>query len=170
LRLAHGGKAWCDPHFPPDEELSMPAQSTARARWTGALLTGTGTTTTDSPALQETPLTWKARIGEEAGTTPEELMASAHAACFSMALSGALAKSGHEPDHLDTTATYTFGPVATGGFAIQHVAIVVEGVVPGIDEAEFVELAEGTQHGCPVSKALHPDLPVSLDAKLLQHA
>jgi osmotically inducible protein OsmC len=148
----------------------MPAQSTARAHWTGALLTGNGTVTTDSPALDATPMTWRARIGEEAGTTPEELMASAHAACFSMAFSGALAKAGHEPDHLDATATYTFGPQAGGGFAIQGVALSVEGVVPGIDEAEFLELAEGAKVGCPVSKALSSDLPVTLDAKLLQPA
>lgn len=148
----------------------MPAQSTARAHWNGALLTGDGTVTTDSPALDATPMTWRARIGEEAGTTPEELMASAHAACYTMAFSGALAKAGHEPDHLDARATYTFGPVSTGGFAIQGVALTVEGVVPGIDEDVFRELAEGAKVGCPVSNALSSDLPVTLEAKLLQTA
>lgn len=109
------------------------AQSTARAHWTGALLTGSGTVSTDSPALDGTPLTWKVRIGEAAGTTPEELLAAGHAGCFSMALSGALAKAGHEPEQLDTSATFEFGPVE-GGFAIRGVRLTVEGVVPGIDE------------------------------------
>ncbi len=145
------------------------AQSTARALWNGALLTGSGTVSTDSPALDGTTLTWKARVGEEAGTTPEELLAAAHAGCFSMALSGALAKAGHEPEHLETTATFEFGPVE-GGFAIRGVRLTVEGVVPGIDEAAFVEFADGAKVGCPVSKALHPDLQVTLEAKLLQHA
>lgn len=145
------------------------AQSTARAHWTGALLTGSGTVSTDSPALDGTPLTWKVRIGEAAGTTPEELLAAGHAGCFSMALSGALAKAGHEPEQLDTSATFEFGPVE-GGFAIRGVRLTVEGVVPGIDEATFLELAEGAKVGCPVSKALHPDLEVTLDARLVQHA
>jgi osmotically inducible protein OsmC len=148
----------------------MPQKSTSRARWTGALLTGSGTVTSDSPALDAVPLTWRARIGEDAGTTPEELLAAAHAGCFAMAFSGALAKAGHEPDHLDTSATFTFGPVDGGGFAIQGVQLTVEGVVPGIEEAEFLELAEGAKTGCPVSSALSPDLPVTLEAKLLQHA
>lgn len=147
----------------------MPAQSTARAHWTGALLTGNGTVTTTSAALSETSLTWRARIGEVAGTTPEELLAAAHAGCYCMALSGALAKAGHEPDHLDTSATVTFGPVE-GGFAVQGVNLTVEAVVPGIEEAEFLELAEGAKQGCPVSKALNDALPVTLDAKLLQTA
>lgn len=148
----------------------MPAQSTARARWNGALLAGSGTVTTDSPALEATPLTWKARVGDQAGSTPEELMAAAHAACYSMALSGALAKAGHEPDHLDTSATYAFGPVDGGGFAIQGVKLAVEGVVPGIDEAAFLDAAASAKAGCPVSKALSSDLPVTLEAKLLQTA
>lgn len=145
------------------------AQSTARARWTGALLTGSGSVSTESPALDGTPVTWKARVGEEPGTTPEELLAAGHAACFSMALSGALAKAGHDAEQLDTSATLEFGPVE-GGFAIRGVRLTVEGIVPGIDEAAFLEFAEGAKVGCPVSKALHPDLEVTLDAKLLQHA
>lgn len=147
----------------------MSAQSTARAHWSGALLTGNGTVSTTSPALDGTPLTWRARIGEGAGTTPEELLAAAHAGCYCMALSGALSKAGHEPDHLDASATFSFGPVE-GGFAIQGVNLVVEGVVPGIDEAEFLELADGAKRGCPVSKALNDVLPVTLEAKLLQTA
>ncbi len=148
----------------------MPAKSTATAHWSGALLTGNGTVSTESPALDATSLAWRARIGEEAGTTPEELLAAAHSSCFSMAFAGALAKAGHEPDHLDTSTTYTFGPLKEGGFAIHGVVITVEGVVPGIDQAEFLEIAEGAKVGCPVSKALHPDLPVTLEAHLLQPA
>jgi osmotically inducible protein OsmC len=147
----------------------MPASSTARAHWEGALLTGSGTVSTASPALDAAPMTWKARIGEHAGTTPEELLAAAHASCFCMAFSGALAKAGHEPSQLDAEATFTFGPVE-GGFAIQGVTLRVEGIVPGIEESEYLELAEGAKTGCPVSKALSDSLPVTLEAKLLQHA
>lgn len=147
----------------------MAATSTARARWNGGLAEGTGTVTTDSPALDATELTWKARVGEQAGTTPEELLAAAHAGCYSMALSGALGTSGHVPDHLDVTATFSFGP-ADGGFAISGVRLAVEAVVPGIDEPAFRELAEGAKVGCPVSKALAGNVDIELDARLLQHA
>lgn len=148
----------------------MPAQSTGRAHWNGALLTGNGTVATSSSALAGTPVTWRARIGEEAGTTPEELLATAHAACYSMAFAGALASAGHEPDHLDSSATYTFGPLSEGGFAIQGVTITVDAVVPGIEQPAFLELAEGAKFGCPVSKALSNDLPITLEARLLTHA
>lgn len=145
----------------------MPARSTARAEWIGALLTGNGTVTTGSSALADTPITWRARIGETAGTTPEELLASAHASCYSMAFAGSLANAGHEPEQLDAHATYEFGPLGEGGFAIQAVTLTVRGVVPGIDEAEFLELADGAKAGCPVSKALSQDLSITLDAQLL---
>lgn len=147
----------------------MTASSTAHARWNGALTTGTGTVSTDSPALDATPLTWKARIGEEAGTTPEELLAAAHAACYSMAFSNELTSAGHQPEHLNVDATFTFGPIE-GGVAIHGITLTVEGVVPGIDEATFLTIADGAKVGCPVSKAFAGNLPITLDARLLQHA
>ncbi|MCW2928213.1 MAG: osmC [Thermoleophilia bacterium] len=145
----------------------MTARSTARARWNGALADGQGTVTTDSPALDGASITWKARTGGEAGTTPEELLAAGHAACFSMALTGALAKADHAPEQLDVTATYTFGP-SDDGFAISSIELAVEATVPGIEEDAFLEFADGAKVGCPVSKAL--SVPISLDARLLQTA
>ena len=147
----------------------MSAHSTAHATWTGDLADGSGTVSTDSPALADAALTWKSRIGETPGTTPEELLAAGHAGCFSMALSGALAKDGHAPEQLDVTATFSFGP-DDSGFAIHGIELTVSGVVPGIDEARFLELAEGAKTGCPVSKAFAGNLPITLDATLVQHA
>lgn len=145
------------------------AKSTAHAHWTGSTIEGSGTVTTDSPALDKAPLAWKARVGDEAGTTPEELLASGHAGCYAMAFSFALTNAGHEPTSLDVDATYEFGPVE-GGFAIKGVALTVSGDVPGIDEAKFNELAEGAKTGCPVSAAIAGNVPITLDAKLAQHA
>jgi osmotically inducible protein OsmC len=145
------------------------ATSTARAHWEGSLLEGEGTATTSSPALQGVEMTWKARTGGQPGTTPEELLAAAHATCFSMAFAGALAKAGHEPTSLDVDASVTFGPV-DDGFAVKGIQLEVEGAVPGIDEATFVELANGAKEGCPISRALSDSLAVELEARLLQTA
>lgn len=145
------------------------ATSTAHARWQGSLAEGSGTVSTDSPALDGVQMTWKARTGGEAGTTPEELMAAAHSACFSMALSGGLAGAGHAPERLDVDATFTFGPVE-GGYAIQGVKLTCEAVVPGMDEATFMEHAETAKAGCPVSQALKNNVPIELEARLLQPA
>lgn len=145
------------------------ARSSARTHWEGSLLEGGGSTTTDSPALDNTRVTWKARTGGSPGTTPEELLGAAHATCFSMALAGALAKAGHDPDHLDVAAHVSFGP-GGDGYEVKGIELTVEGVVPGIDEATFREFAEGAKTGCPISKALDANLAVQLDARLLQPA
>ena len=145
------------------------AKSTAHAHWNGSTIEGSGTVTTDSPALDKTPLTWKARTGEEAGTTPEELLASGHAGCYAMAFSFALSNEGHAPTSLDVDATYEFGPIE-GGFAIKGVTLAVAGDVPGIDETTFMNLAEGAKDGCPVSAAIKGNVAIKLDAKLVQHA
>lgn len=147
----------------------MPATSTAHARWTGGLADGSGTVSTDSPALDAASLTWQSRVGEQPGTTPEELIAAAHAGCYSMALSGALAKAGHAPEQLEVDATASFGP-ADGGHAIQGIRLEVRATVPGIDQAAFDEHAAAARSGCPVSKALAGNVPIELDARLLQHA
>ena len=147
----------------------MPQHSTATAHWNRNLLEGEGTVSTTSPAIDSAPLAWKARIGEQAGTTPEELLAAGHAGCYAMALSGALSKDGHEPTSLDVEATYSFGP-SDGGFAISGVELTVNGDVPGVDEAAFVEAAEGAKTGCPVSKAIAGNVPITLTAKLTTNA
>lgn len=144
----------------------MSAKSTAHARWSGGLVDGRGTVTTDSPALDSADVTWRARIGDEAGTTPEELLASAHAACFAMALSGALAKSGTAPEQLQVDATCTFGAEGDG-FAVQGVRLRLEATVPGMDEATLREHAEGAKAGCPISAALAGNVPIELEVAVL---
>jgi osmotically inducible protein OsmC len=117
----------------------------------------------DSGSFGPLDVTWASRTEEHGGrTSPEELIAAAHASCFSMALSGALAKAGSPPDRLETSATVTFVP----GTGITKSALRVRGTVPGMDEAAFVEAAEGAKVGCPVSKALAALPEITLDAAL----
>jgi lipoyl-dependent peroxiredoxin len=109
------------------------------------------------------PVTWKDRAEDPRGnTSPEELLAAAHAACFSMALSGALARAGHEPVALSTTATVTFVP----GTGITKSVLDVQGTVPGMDEPEFRQAAEGAKENCPVSQALKGNVELALTARL----
>jgi osmotically inducible protein OsmC len=116
-----------------------------------------------SGALKELAVTWSSRAEEPGGkTSPEELIAAAHATCFSMALSNGLAKGGHAPEQLDTSATVTFQP----GEGITKIALTVEGNVPGMDEQEFRQAAEQAKENCPVSKALAGVPEITLDARL----
>ena len=130
-------------------------QSRATARWEGDLMSGKGTTSTASGTLRDAGLTWKARTeGAASATTPEELLAAAHASCFSMALSHALAQGGHPPTRLETSCTVEFGPKKGGGFEDRSSALEVKGWVPGIDPTAFTQAAEAAKNGCPVSGAL----------------
>lgn len=141
---------------------------TAEAVWSGALRDGKGALTTQSGALKDLPYTFKARFEDESGksgTNPEELIAAAHAGCFTMQLSHFLAEAGHPAAKLSTTAEVTIGPVATGGQAISKSALVLRGKVPGMSEGQFQELANKAKAGCPVSKALGA-IEITLDAKL----
>jgi osmotically inducible protein OsmC len=124
---------------------------------------GSGTITrTGSGALPELPVTWSSRADSPDGrTSPEELIAAAHAACFAMALSHALAEAGNPPERLETSATVTFVP----GTGITKSALTVTGRVPGIDENAFREAAEGAKDGCPVSGALKGNVELSVDAQ-----
>jgi lipoyl-dependent peroxiredoxin len=116
-----------------------------------------------SGAFGPLDVTWASRTEESGGrTSPEELIAAAHASCFSMALSGALARAGTPPERLEVSATVTFVP----GTGITKSALTVRGSVPGMDEAAFVEAAEGAKVGCPVSKALAGGPEITLDASL----
>jgi lipoyl-dependent peroxiredoxin len=143
----------------------MATERRAEVVWEGSLMEGSGTVTkTGSGALPELPVTWAARTESPDGkTSPEELIAAAHASCFSMALSGALAKAGNPPERLETSATVTFVP----GTGITKSALTVSGRVPGIDEPAFREAAEGAKDGCPVSNALKGNVELSIDAKLI---
>ncbi len=142
-------------------------QSRATALWEGDLMSGKGRTSAASGTFRDAGLSWKARTESGAGpstTTPEELLAAAHASCFSMALSHALAQGGHLATRLETSCTVEFGPKKGGGFEVRSSALEVRGTVPGIDEAAFRKAAEGAKDGCPVSAALK--IPMSVKATL----
>jgi osmotically inducible protein OsmC len=142
----------------------MATDRRAEVIWQGSLIDGSGTiTSTTSGAIGEQAVSWAARSEEPGGkTSPEELIAAAHAACFSMALSHGLAQAGNAPEELRTSATVTFQP----GEGITRIALTVEGQVPGLDAAAFKEAAEGAKANCPVSKALSGVPEITLDAQL----
>ena len=136
----------------------------ASARWTGDLRSGNGTIRLGSGAF-EGPYTFKTRFEEAPGTNPEELLGASHAACFTMALSAALAKAGHVPKSVDTNAAVQLEKVGEG-FGITRIDLVTRGVVPGVSEAEFLRMAEDTKVNCIVSKALAA-VPMTLVATLV---
>src|SRR5947209_14680096 len=129
----------------------MAVESSASAVWNGDLMGGGGRVSPASGAFAEVPLTWDARANSrERGSSPEELIAAAHAGCFAMALANGLAKAGHAPRELRTTARVTF----QAGEGITGIALTVSGDVPGLEEGAFREQAENAKQNCPVSKAL----------------
>jgi len=139
----------------------------ASAIWRGDLKSGKGEVTATSAVFQSTPYTFATRFENAPGTNPEELIAAAHAACYSMAFSNALASKGHVPESIETTATLTLA-LGEGGPKISKVRLETRGKVPGIDNAKFLEIAREAKDGCPVSKLLKPGLEtIELDAKLL---
>ncbi|HET8895111.1 MAG TPA: OsmC family peroxiredoxin [Gaiellaceae bacterium] len=143
----------------------MATERRAQVTWKGSLLEGRGTIgATTSGAFSDLGVTWKARSEDDHGglTSPEELIAAAHAACFSMALSSVLAKQDHPADELNTSAVVTFQP----GEGIVKIALAVEGKVPGMDEDAFRAAAKAAKENCPVSKALAGVPEITLDARL----
>ena len=134
--------------------------------WEGDLKSGKGTTSFDSSgAVEPLTVTFPARAEQPDGkTSPEELIAAAHASCFNMALSSALSKGGNNPEQLETSATVTFS--TDGGPHIANVALTVRGRVPQISEEDFKSAAAAAKDGCPVSKALAGSVPITLDAAL----
>jgi osmotically inducible protein OsmC len=142
----------------------MATDRRAEVRWQGSLMEGSGTiVSTTSGVIGEQPVSWASRAEDgPQQTSPEELIAAAHAACFSMALSSGLAKAGNPPDELRTSATVTFQP----GEGITKIALTVDGSVPGIDEAQFQDAANTAKENCPVSKALAAVPEITLDATL----
>ena len=141
----------------------MPAR-TANARWEGGLKDGKGNMRLGGGAF-EGQYSFSSRFEEGTGTNPEELIAAAHAGCFSMALSAGLGKSGFTPTRIHTTAQVHLEKVGEG-FKITKIQLTCEAVVPGIDNAKFREVAADTKKGCPVSQALSA-VPMELDAKLV---
>jgi osmotically inducible protein OsmC len=140
------------------------AKRTAAVTWKGGLYEGRGTIdSSGSGALAELPITWAARAESSDGkTSPEELIAAAHASCFAMALSLLLAEGGTPPEELDVQATVTFVP----GTGITNSELEVSGRIPGLSEEAFLAKAEQAKTNCPVSQALK-GLEITLSAKLL---
>jgi osmotically inducible protein OsmC len=135
----------------------------ASAIWHGDLKAGKGTISTQSSTLHETQYSFKSRFEEGVGTNPEELVAAAHAGCFTMSLANELAKVGHIATSVDTTATVTLEILADGP-SITKIHLTNKSVVPGIDKAKFDEIAAGAKANCPISKLVKA--PITLDATL----
>ncbi|HXY85078.1 MAG TPA: OsmC family protein [Gaiellaceae bacterium] len=143
----------------------MATDRRAEVTWRGDLMSGNGTIDrVSSGVFGGLTVSWPARAEEPDGSTsPEELIAAAHATCFSMALSHGLAQDGHVPEQLRTSATVTFQP----GEGITRIALAVEGKVPGLDDDGFAHAADQAKANCPVSKALAGVPEISLDARLV---
>jgi lipoyl-dependent peroxiredoxin len=142
------------------------AKREASARWDGSLTDGNGTMRLGTGAF-EGPYSFQSRFEEGDGTNPEELIAAAHAGCFSMALSGELGRAGHEAGSVETDATVHIEKVE-GGFGITRIELSTRARVPGISNDEFQETAEAAKQGCPVSKALASVNSIELDAQLVE--
>ncbi len=143
------------------------AERRARTIWEGDLASGSGTVEFGSGAIEPQQVSWSARAEESDGkTSPEELIAAAHATCLSMALAHELAQAGAPATRLETEAVCTFEQVE-GGFGITSMRLSVRGEVAGLDEAAFREAAEQAKEGCPVSKALSGNVEITLAAALV---
>lgn len=142
------------------------AERRAEVTWTGTLREGNGTLSAGSGALNNMPVTWASRTEQPGGkTSPEELIASAHAACYAMAFSNTLAQAGKPPEQLDVTAVCSLDRTDTG-LKISTMTLEVRGKVPGITADQFSELAQKAELGCPVSNALRNNVQISVNAQL----
>jgi lipoyl-dependent peroxiredoxin len=137
---------------------------TASAVWKGGLKEGSGALSTQSGVFKDQPYSFQTRFGDARGTNPEELIAAAHAGCFSMALSLFLSNADLTPERIETAAKLTL-EAQGGGFSITAVHLDVTAKVPGADNAKFQEAARGAKENCPVSKVLNAK--ITMDAKLL---
>jgi osmotically inducible protein OsmC len=135
----------------------------ASAEWNGGLKDGKGTISTDSSVLKDTQYSFSTRFEDGIGTNPEELIAAAHAGCFSMALSGQLGNAGMTAESINTTASVTLDKVE-GGFAITTVHLEVKAKIPGADKDAFMTAANNAKAGCPISKVLNAE--ITMDAQL----
>jgi lipoyl-dependent peroxiredoxin len=145
----------------------MAAIRTAHVTWNGSLIDGRGTIdAVTSGALVGLPVTWASRTESADGrTSPEELVAAAHASCYAMAFSAGLGRNGTPPTTLKVTATVTFDKLEAG-WKVASSALTVRGIVPGLDTETFVRLAEVAKDGCPISGALKGNVALSVDAAL----
>ena len=145
----------------------MAATRTADVTWKGSLADGEGSIDhVTSGSFARLPVTWASRTEAPDGrTSPEELVASAHASCYAMAFSGSLGRNGTPPASLEVTATVTFDKVESG-WKVGAAALTVRGNVPGLDGATFAQLAEAARDGCPISQALKGNVALSVEATL----
>lgn len=138
----------------------------ATARWQGDLMAGKGVMSTPQSGLfADQNYSFKTRFGDEKGTNPEELLAAAHAGCFSMALSAVLNKAGFTAERIDTRAEAMMEPGMDPGPTVTGVHLIVTAIVPGISEVKFAEIANAAKAGCVISRALA--VPVTMDATLV---
>jgi osmotically inducible protein OsmC len=144
----------------------MPTR-TARTAWNGTLETGSGQVELSSSKVGTYEVSFPKRAAEDAGgtTSPEELIAAAHSACYAMSLSALIGQAGGTPDSLEVTAAVTLGPDPAGGFRLTGITLTVVGEVTGLDEAGFLQAAKEAKAGCPVSKAL-TGVDITLEASL----
>ncbi|MBE3557880.1 MAG: OsmC family peroxiredoxin [Ktedonobacteraceae bacterium] len=144
----------------------MKAERRAEVTWNGDLAHGNGRVKVGSGAIGELPVTWASRTERPDGkTSPEELIAAAHASCYAMALSHTLASQGNPPEQLNVNAVCTFEQVG-GGFKITTITLNVHGKVPGLDAAGFARATQQAEQGCPVSNALRNNVAIHLNAQL----
>jgi lipoyl-dependent peroxiredoxin len=148
-------------------EVTSMADRSAETTWNGDLMSGSGTLSTKSSGvLKDTPVTWAARTESPEGkTSPEEMLAAAHASCYAMAFSAGLGRGGSPPERLHVTATATFER-AEQGFKVSRMRLDVSGRVPGMDQAKFEEAARAAEQACPVSNALRNNVEISVNATL----
>ena len=144
----------------------MAVERTANAEWQGDLMSGSGTVSTESGAVRDATIKWSSRAeAADENTSPEELIAAAHAACVSMALAHGLAQAGTPPQRIESQATSTFDQVGDG-FRMTKMHLRIRGTVDGLDEDGFRKAAEDAKDNCPVSQALSDDVAVTVEAAL----
>ena len=144
----------------------MAVERTANAVWEGDLMSGSGTVSTQSGVVDNATVKWSSRAEQaDENTSPEELIAAAHATCVSMALANGLAEAGNPPQRLESEATATFEQTPDG-FRLTTMRLTIRGQVDGVDEEQFRQAAEGAKENCPVSQALTGNVDISVDASL----
>jgi lipoyl-dependent peroxiredoxin len=143
------------------------AERQARVLWEGPLAQGSGELEFASSGIGKYPVTWASRVERPDGrTSPEELLAASHAACYAMAFSARLGRDGNPPERLDVTATVSLDPKEGGGFEVTSSALEVRGAVPGLDQPGFQAAAEQAEQECPISNALRNNLRITVNATL----
>lgn len=143
-------------------------EKSANTVWQGTLTEGGGAFSTESGVFKDLPVSWASRTGDAAGkTSPEELIAAAHSACYAMAFSYALGSAGTPAESLDVTAKVGFGPKPEGGMKVTHSHLTVKGKVAGMTQEQFARAAVDAEQGCPVSGALRNNIEITVDATLV---